>query len=72
MGSGRSTIELKPTQKKDRDRRRREKVHGKRLQSLGVSDAVIKKLTSKEKRQMLGKPLLVKKQVALAAKRVSG
>ena len=70
MGSGRSTTELKRTQKKDRDRRRREKVHGKRLQALGVSDAVIKKLTSKQKRQMLGRPLLVKKQVA--AKRVSG
>lgn len=70
MGSGRSKDELKRTQKKDRDRRRREKVHGKRLQALGVSDTTIKKLTSKEKRKMLGKPLLLKKK--MAAKSVSG
>ncbi len=70
MGSGRSKQELKKTQKKDRDRRRREKTHEKRLQALGVPEAAVKKMTSKQKRQMLVRPLLVKKQ--MAAKSVSG
>ncbi len=70
MGSGRSLQELKKTRKKDRDRRRREKTHEKRLQALGVPEAEIKKLTSKQKREMLAKPLVLKKK--LAARRVSG
>lgn len=61
MGSGRANTELTHAGKKLREKKRRIKNHCKRLLALGVPEKVIGKLNSKEKRQMLVRPLATKK-----------
>ncbi len=61
MGSGRSNEELTHSGKKLREKKRRIKVHIKRLIALGVPEKVVRKLNSKEARQMLCRPMATKK-----------
>jgi hypothetical protein len=58
MGSGRSNTELTHSGKKLREKKRRIKNHAKRLLALGVPENVIRKLNSKQMRQMLLRPLV--------------
>ena len=53
----------RPT-KSDVDRKRREKVHRKRLVGLGMAEACVIKMNAKEVRTMLRHPLKVKAKVA--------
>lgn len=62
MGSGRANTELTYSAKKPREKRRREKNQRKRLLALGVPENVVKKLTSKDARLMLVRPLATKKR----------
>jgi len=64
MGSGRSNTELTYSAKTAREKKRREKVQRKRLVALGVPENEIRKLNSKEVRQMLISPQKTKKRWA--------
>lgn len=64
MGSGRANTELTHAGKKLREKKRRIKIHAKRLLALGVPEKVIRKLNAKEMRQMLTRPLVTKKRWA--------
>ena len=64
MGSGRANTELTCSAKKPRERRRRENTQQKRLIALGVPEAVVGKLDSKQVRQMLSRPKKVKRRYA--------
>ena len=66
MGTGRTlnkTSRTRPS-KSARARRRREKVQQKRLVALGVEESSLKKMTSKDVRTMLKRPVKLKKQLA--------
>lgn len=62
MGSGRANTELTHSGKKLREKKRRIKIHCKRLLALGVPGKVIRKLNAKEMRQMLVRPLATRKR----------
>ena len=62
MGSGRSNTELTHSGKKLREKKRRIKIHRKRLLALGVPEKIVRKLNAKEVRQMLVRPLATKKR----------
>jgi len=64
MGSGRANTELTHSGKKLREKKRRIKIHRKRLLVLGVPEKVVRKLNAKEARQMLLRPLVTKKHWA--------
>lgn len=64
MGSGVSNAELTYSAKKPREKRRREKIQRKRLLALGVPEAVVKRMTTKDIRIMLSRPEKVKKRWA--------
>ncbi len=66
MGSGRANDELTYSAKKPREKRRREKLQRNRLLALGVPETKVKKLNSKQVREMLQRPAAVKKQMAAA------
>ncbi len=61
MGSGRANDELTQGAKKDREIRRREKVHRRRLLALGLPAAAIAKLNTTQQRKLLVRPNLTKK-----------
>jgi len=61
MGSGRANTELTHSGKKLREKKRRIKIHAKRLAALGVPENVIRRLNAKQMRQMLLRPLVTKK-----------
>lgn len=61
MGSGRANTELTYSAKKPREKRRRERNQRKRLLALGVPEKIVRKLNSKEVRQMLARPLETRK-----------
>ena len=67
MGSGCANDELTYTAKKPREKRRREKTHQKRLIALGVPEAEVMKMNTKELRTMLKYPAKVKKAVEAKA-----
>ena len=67
MGSGRANTELTHSGKKLREKKRRIKIHRKRLLALGVPEKVVRKLNAKEARQMLLRPLVTKKRWAAKA-----
>ena len=66
MGSGRANDELTYSAKKPREKRRREKLQRNRLLALGVPETKVKKLNTKQVREMLKRPAAVKKQMAAA------
>ena len=66
MGSGRANDELTYSAKKPREKRRREKLQRNRLLALGVPETKVKKLNTKQVREMLQRPAAVKKQMAAA------
>ena len=66
MGSGCANDELTQGAKKPRECRRREKTQRKRLLALGVPQATIAKMNTKELRVMLQRPRLTLKKFAKA------
>lgn len=66
MGSGRANDELTYSAKKPREKRRREKLQRNRLLALGVPENKVKKLNTKQVREMLQRPAAVKKLMAAA------
>ena len=64
MGSGCANDELTSGAKKPRECRRREKTQRKRLMALGMSEAAIAKLNTKQLRQLLVRPNRTKKLLA--------
>ena len=56
MGMRPTTKPIRRPKKQDGERRRREKVHRKRLIGFGVSEAVVAKLNTKQIREMLRLP----------------
>jgi hypothetical protein len=56
MGSGRANDELTSGAKKARECRRREKNQRKRLLALGMSEAAVARLNTKQLRQLLVRP----------------
>ena len=64
MGSGRANTELTYAGKKPREKRRRMKIHRKRLAALGVPEAVVRKANAKELRQLLARPAKTKAKYA--------
>ena len=67
MGSGRANTELTYSGKKLREKKRRIKIHRKRLLALGVPEKVVRRLNAKEMRQLLLRPQETKKRWAVKA-----
>lgn len=67
MGSGRSDQELGCRAKSPLEKRRRERVQKKRLIALGMPEEDVNKLNSKEVREALKRPALIRKRFAARA-----
>ncbi len=66
MGSGCANNELNYSAKKPREKRRREQTQRRRLLAMGVPEARVRQLNSKQVREMLKRPAAVKKEFAAA------